>query len=147
MVRVLLKVLLTPEKENVMKTLYIVLLAAVVAGAIALVACSDAVSTDGEVNPLANDEDMVCGYVYDSGNPPQPIEDAVVGVYKRESATSSWYFIEGTDTNEDGYYDFHLDPWPAGWLGKVDATFDEQTADKKFTYPEVGPVDVETLYL
>jgi len=41
-----------------MKTLYIVFLAAVAAGAIALVACSDAFSTDA-ANPLAHDADKV----------------------------------------------------------------------------------------
>jgi uncharacterized protein YxeA len=41
-----------------MKMLYIVLLAVIAAGVIALVACSDTVSTDG-VRPLVENEDMV----------------------------------------------------------------------------------------
>ncbi|HUT99451.1 MAG TPA: hypothetical protein VM054_10300 [bacterium] len=120
-----------------MKTLYIALLAALAAGVIALVACSDAFSTD-EASPLANDADKVCGHVY-KGLIPQP--GTAVFVFKKEPEEQEWTSIGGVSTNAYGYYEFHLgDEWEAGWDGMVDATNDLGTGYTLFSYPLQGPV-------
>jgi hypothetical protein len=128
-----------------MKTLYVVLLAAIAVGVIGLVACTDAVSTD-EVDPLADGEDLVYGTVYDNQNPPQPVSGAPVGVYKRDGSTPIWTFIDGENTDQSGNYDFNIDPWPAGLYGKVDCTNDELTGATYFIYPQEGPVEAD-IYL
>ncbi len=128
-----------------MKTLYIVLLAVIAAGVIGLVACSDALSTDGEVNPLATLEDMVYGHVYEGGTH-NPAEGAPVMVYKRESEEDDWIYIDGIGTDEYGFYEFHID-WPAGWYGQVDCTNDLETGFNEFSpYPQQGPVEAD-IYL
>jgi hypothetical protein len=128
-----------------MKTLYIVLLAIVAAGVIALVACSDAVSTDNEVRPLADDEDKVWGIVTKGGD---PVNEVWVLLYKREESTDPWIEIGRDQTSNQGYYEIYpaLGIWPAGWDGKVDCTNDDITAEKDFSpYLPVGPVraDIE----
>jgi hypothetical protein len=147
MVGVLLKVLFTPEKENVMKTLYIALLAVIAAGVIGLTACSDSFSTDGEVSPLADDADKVYGIVYEGGTH-NPVDGAPVLIYKRESEEDDWIDIEGVQTNLSGYYEF--DPlsggWPADWYGKVDCDNGEISGETRFVYPQQGPVQ-EDIYL
>jgi len=85
-----------------MKTLYIVLLAIVAAGVIALVACSDAVSTDNEVRPLADDEDKVWGIVTKGGD---PVNEVWVLLYKREESTDPWIEIGRDQTSNQGYYE------------------------------------------
>jgi hypothetical protein len=129
-----------------MKTLHIVLLAVIAAGVIGLIACTDAVSTDDEVNPLADDEDKVYGTVYDNQNPPQPVADVWVLVFKREKPTDPWSYIDEDQTNFAGQYEFHIDPWPAGWDGKVDCTYDDVTAHAYFGYPEEGPVEADIYF-
>jgi len=106
-----------------MKTLHIVLIAAVAAGVIALVACSDGLSTD-EASPLAHDADKVYGTVT-RGIAHTPVEEAGVVLLKKEPAASNWIIIGMTRTNNEGYYEFHIAIWPAGWDGKVDCTADD----------------------
>jgi len=128
-----------------MKTLYIGLLAAVAAGVIALVACSDTFSTDEEVKPLAVSNKAVYGYVTLDD---EPVDEVPVFVYKRTMPSGPWIYIAHTSTNEEGYYE--IDPlpgiWPAGQYGKSDCTNDIYTGLCDFSpYPQVGPVraDVE----
>lgn len=129
-----------------MKTLRIVFLAVIAAGVIGLVACSDAVSTDDEVNPLAHDADKVYGHVYDLQNPPQPVEGVWVLVFKRELPIHLWTYIDAIETDDEGYYEFDplLGGWPAGWGGMVDCTADDVYAHNDFSpYPEEGPVEAD----
>jgi|GEM_PF-5055241 len=125
-----------------MKTLYIALTAAVAASVIALLSCSDGLSTD-EVRPLASEEDMVCGVVT-RGLTHIPVANVGVVLYKREVETDLWTSIDVTWTNNEGYYEFHIESWPAGWYGKVDCTNDDITAATDFPiYPEEGPVEAD----
>ncbi len=128
-----------------MKLLRVLLLAVIAAGVIGLVACTDAVSTDDEVNPLTDDADKVYGHVYEGGTH-TPVESPVI-VYKRAPEEDDWIDIDQQSSNEDGFYEFHLDPWPAGWGGMVDCTADDETAHNDFyPYPQQGPVEAD-IYL
>lgn len=128
-----------------MKTLYRVLLAVIAASVIGLIACSDAVSTDDEVNPLAHDADKVWGYVYEGGGTEIPVVGAPVFVCKRESEEDDWIDIAGVSTNGVGYYEFDplKDGWPSGWFGKVDCTNDLKTGETRFGFPLQGPVHAD----
>ncbi|MCX7021678.1 MAG: hypothetical protein NTW26_05280 [bacterium] len=98
------------------------------------------------MKPLAVSNYAVYGTVYDSQDPPQPVAEVWVLVFKKALPGLSWTYIAMDQTDNGGNYVFDplLGPWPAGWYGKVDCTNDDITAEKDFDiYPEEGPVEAD----